>query len=58
MNRLPPFWLALPGWASQLTAGCGLAQQRRDSPVVGLEVGMPTAVSHSSETKEEHDYRG
>ena len=26
------FGLALPGYASRLTAGCGLAQQRRDFP--------------------------
>jgi len=37
------FGLALPGCASRLAIGCGLAQQRHGTVVV-LKVGMPTAV--------------
>jgi hypothetical protein len=47
--------LALPGCASRPSAGCGLAQQRRDAQIRVLEVGMPTVVFLIGPTDKDHD---
>lgn len=50
-DKLATFGLALPGFASRLATGCGMAQQRTGSVHRDLEVGRRPRRFHRSNTE-------